>query len=1038
MNRFLHIFIALFAAFSVAAADNALVILHTNDTHSQIDPDFDGKGGVLRRKVIIDSIRAVCPNVILVDAGDVVQGTPYFNIYRGEVEVAMLDSLRYDFITLGNHEFDNGLPSMFPFYSRMRPHLLSTNYDLSRTCLKNIALPCEVRSVGNRNIGFIAANVNPVGLVNAENCEGLGYNNPLIVLDSVAGILKHSYGVDYVVMLSHLGYSYNDGRISDIDVAKASSNIDLIIGGHTHTLINPAKGNPVVKNRDGRDVLICQAGSLGKYLGKVEVNLDDLTASSSLIPVTKQYDSRVSPALTAALAPYKHKVDSIMSVKIAESAEAMPNRRSGAINHWNADMSLLLMKEFYDGKVDLSIMNQGGVRRPMPKGDVSEGLIMAMFPFENYLTVLEITGAQLKEAFRVLAVRHDNSVSRGVVIRYNPVTEEVNATINGKPIIDSKTYRILTLDYLAKGGDGMAVMEKAPRIAIDTVKYGNRVLPYIRSLGEKGIPITADPKPRLIYPTDSISMTPTPVQVAPDACSRATAVLQRLSLRDRIAQLILADVRLGEHNDDFAAALARVDTVVGIHHVGGIMIYKCDDYRQNIAIYNRAVSLSEVPIFSAADSEQGLRMRIRNAMRLPRLMTIGASASIDNARTIGRILGLQQRAIGTNVNFGPVLDVNSNPQNPVIGNRSFGDNPDCVATLGVAFAEGLSSVGVMPVAKHFPGHGDTSEDSHLTLPMVGKELNLLRDIDLAPFGTYISCGGYGVMCAHLNVPALDSSGTPSSLSAPIIQGVLRDEMQFAGLVFSDALDMKGVASPDAPLRALIAGNDVLVMPENPGEAIDRIERAVLSGEVPQSLIDSHCLRVLTAKMTFNITLDPIDEAAAAAVALPSTPEVDAVFSSAVTLLSPGDSVLPLQGKVSLVRVGARDKDFLKSPGDTVGSVWMPYIPVEHPSAASVSYIDRTAPDAPALDAALPVVVEVYNVEPEYIPALASLAASPGKVAFIFYTTPYLYYRVADKIGSDRNAVVLAYEDAPQLQRAAFSALFSGEPIPGRCPVKEPQ
>ena len=191
-------------------------------------------------------------------------------------------------------------------------------------------------------------------------------------------------------------------------------------------------------------------------------------------------------------------------------------------------------------------------------------------------------------------------------------------------------------------------------------------------------------------------------------------------------------------------------------------------------------------------------------------------------------------------------------------------------------------------------------------------------------------------------------------------------------------------------------------------------------------------------MTFNITLDPIDEAAAAAVALPSTPEVDAVFSSAVTLLSPGDSVLPLQGKVSLVRVGARDKDFLKSPGDTVGSVWMPYIPVEHPSAASVSYIDRTAPDAPALDAALPVVVEVYNVEPEYIPALASLAASPGKVAFIFYTTPYLYYRVADKIGSDRNAVVLAYEDAPQLQRAAFSALFSGEPIPGRCPVKEPQ
>lgn len=229
----------MFAPHSVSA--QKLVLLHTNDTHSQIDPTSKNLGGVERRKALIDSVRAAEPNVLLIDAGDMVQGTLFFSLYGGEVEQKVMNRLGYDIQIMGNHEFDNGIDSLAHVYRGLEADIISTNYDVRATPLNGLVKPYVIKQVGDKRVGFIGINLDPKGMISDRNYTGLKYLDAIKAANSTAWHLKHNEGVDRVIAITHIGYEADRG-VTDPELVAASEDIDLIIGGHSHTVID--ENNP--------------------------------------------------------------------------------------------------------------------------------------------------------------------------------------------------------------------------------------------------------------------------------------------------------------------------------------------------------------------------------------------------------------------------------------------------------------------------------------------------------------------------------------------------------------------------------------------------------------------------------------------------------------------------------------------------------------------------------------------------------------------------------------------------------------------------
>lgn len=271
MKQLLFTISLLFSLSLFAQNENKLVILHTNDTHSQIEPfgeqagDNKGKAGLARRATLIKEIRKQYPNVLLLDAGDFIQGTPYFNMFGGELEVKAMNQLGYDVVTLGNHEFDNGVEFLSKMLQNAKFDIVSANYDVSNTVLKNQIKPYVIKNINGIKVGIIGLNVRPNGLISDKNFEGIRFLNPIDEVNRYAKILKEDEKVDLVIALSHLGYQ-SDSQFSDKKVAAGSRNVDIIIGGHSHTYLP----EPVeVKNMDGQPVMITQSGSKGMNVGKL-------------------------------------------------------------------------------------------------------------------------------------------------------------------------------------------------------------------------------------------------------------------------------------------------------------------------------------------------------------------------------------------------------------------------------------------------------------------------------------------------------------------------------------------------------------------------------------------------------------------------------------------------------------------------------------------------------------------------------------------------------------------------------------------------
>ncbi len=254
-----------------------LTILHTNDWHSRIEPfENDGRrnanmGGAVRRANLIQSIRDKEKNVLLLDSGDIFQGTPYFNFFKGELEFKIMSKMKYDFATIGNHDFDVGLEGLY----RQMPHadftFLSANYDFSDTIMNGLTQPHAVIRKNGIKVGLFGLGIKLKGLVAKDLYGDTQYLDPIITARQTAHYLKHERNCDLVICLSHLGYRYQNSKVSDIKLASASTNIDLILGGHTHTFM---KKPVIIKNSDGKDVIINQVGWAGILLGHIDLFLD--------------------------------------------------------------------------------------------------------------------------------------------------------------------------------------------------------------------------------------------------------------------------------------------------------------------------------------------------------------------------------------------------------------------------------------------------------------------------------------------------------------------------------------------------------------------------------------------------------------------------------------------------------------------------------------------------------------------------------------------------------------------------------------------
>lgn len=460
-----------------------LVILQTNDTHSQLDPTDKGFGGVQRRKVFIDSVRAAEPNVLLVDAGDAVQGTLFFTLYGGQVEMKVMNQLGYDLAVLGNHDFDNGVDSLRRNVALSNAQWLASNYKFADDSLARLFQPYKIYDYNGKKVGFIGMNLNPKGMIAEGNADGVKYLDAIDAANATAWWLKTRKDVDLVVALSHLGYE-DVPSPSDRDIVSHSKNIDIVLGGHSHSLIQPGSGREWVRNAKGVPVLVAQNGKSGEYITEVTVDLDSIglkLPSSRQVRLGKDYDRAFDQQLEAVIQPYRKGVDQLMNKVIGKTARALPNNEPGLLN-FVSDFVAQRGSELAGKPVDAALLNVGSLRRGLPKGKITQGQIISMQPFNNKVVVLNLKGVDLINAMEIYAARGGDGVSSALDVLFDPKSgNTVKITLDGKPIDPDRTYRIATIDYLAHGGDYMTPLTNGKVIARSSNIVYDDLISYIRT-----------------------------------------------------------------------------------------------------------------------------------------------------------------------------------------------------------------------------------------------------------------------------------------------------------------------------------------------------------------------------------------------------------------------------------------------------------------------------------------------------------------------------------------------------------------------------
>ncbi len=325
------------------------------------------------------------------------------------------------------------------------------------------------------------------------------------------------------------------------------------------------------------------------------------------------------------------------------------------------------------------------------------------------------------------------------------------------------------------------------------------------------------------------------------------SIVKKMSVDEKIGQLFMvaAYSNKDKKHENFIKKLIKE------YHIGALIFFQDDPVKQ-AKLTNEYQSLSKTPLLIGVDGEWGLNMRLKNTYRFPWNMTLGAIRNNQLITDFGKQVGKHCKRLGIHINFAPVIDVNTNPKNPIIGNRSFGENHINVAAKGVAFSNGIQSEGVLACAKHFPGHGDTSTDSHKTLPMVSFSAKRIDSIELYPYKETFKAGIGSIMVAHLEVPSLEPTvGLPSTLSKPIVTDLLQNKLGFKGLIITDAMNMKGAAnfssSEELNLQAILAGNDLLDVPLEIPKTVKKFKKALATGKLTLERLEKSVKKILKAK-----------------------------------------------------------------------------------------------------------------------------------------------------------------------------------------------
>jgi len=572
---------------------------------------------------------------------------------------------------------------------------------------------------------------------------------------------------------------------------------------------------------------------------------------------------------------------------------------------------------------------------------------------------------------------------------------------------------------------------------------------------------------------------PVPAAALPTALDRVALrwvddTFKKMTLDDKVGQVVMSGIDsmyLSADTDQFDQLMEKVTKL----KLGGFVVFGGSERAPGVLLntaygtvtlgqplaaastLNRLQAASAIPLLASADFEAGVGFRIAGATTFPRAMAFGAAMDEELARSAARITAQEGRAIGVHMNFAPVVDVNNNARNPVINTRSLGEDPAAVGRLAAAYVQGLQSGGMLATLKHFPGHGDTDADSHIGLPIITHPRDRLDAVELPSFKAGIAAGADAVMTAHIQLPALDPAQfSPATLSRPIVTGLLRGDLKFDGLIVTDSMGMDAVSrrlSPgDAAVRALQAGNDIVLHSPDDVAAVIGIRTAVERGEIPLAQLDASVRRILTAKARLGLHLKKLvslDDLPFLVGGRQRAQTARQASQRSITLLKDDRNQVPLRAPREAAVLYLSVLDYpsgwrIAAPSRTV----IPELRRRWPSVTAIELSDRSSPSeidlvrASALrfDA---IVVSVFvrassgsgrmDLAPPLTKLLGDLArltaGTPKPFVTMFFGNPYV-----PTFLPDLPAVLLTYDFYDLAESSAVAALAGENPIGGRLPI----
>ncbi|GHA38426.1 beta-N-acetylglucosaminidase [Salinimicrobium marinum] len=513
-----------------------------------------------------------------------------------------------------------------------------------------------------------------------------------------------------------------------------------------------------------------------------------------------------------------------------------------------------------------------------------------------------------------------------------------------------------------------------------------------------------------------------------------------LSPDERIAQLIMVAAYSNRGADHKKEILKLIEE----QKIGGVIFFQGDPATQ-VRLMNDYQEASKVPLLGAIDAEWGLGMRLDNTINYPFQMALGAIQDNELLYKMGVEVAKQIKRTGLHLNFAPVVDVNNNPNNPVINYRSFGEDKFNVADKSIAYMRGMQDEHLLTTAKHFPGHGDTDTDSHYSLPQINHPLVRLDSLELYPFKKIMEAGIGGVMVAHLDIPALDTTGVPSTLSKPIISGLLKETLGFEGLIVTDAMNMKGVTNGNLPgvvdKDAILAGNDLLEFTEDVPKAISEIRKAINAGLISQKEVDQRVRKILAVKQWVGLNeyepvspKDIMDDVNNPEAVLLNRKLVEA----SLTVLKNENNMLPIRElhelKIASVSFGAKKKTAFQEALSLYAEVNHFRLPVD----ASEERVQEVREKLAGYDLVIGGIHDQskfprnsLKLSSEAQDLITELSGKKNSI-FTFFKNPYVLNKIDGIENSE--ALIVTYQDTENAQELAAQLIFGGVSANGKLPV----